>query len=546
MTANLQVNQRYDEVGGEQRHTRTPELNFNKTCSSLLQRLINAVPKSVKLTDEIDPLENKVREAILFTNNGSYVFQKRLRRLTANHTVTLFSKERHSQGSQCLSTGSVPSTQVDSRKSTALGKLGGLSGLATYYFTVEISWNASISKFWFEIDEKDGASPTVVDNGGSAFEIDQDLRSRASSLLWSRRTASAKQVYLDTFHPDVTDTFLTKLETITLYPDSQHPPADGYVLHRQRQCLPLQNTQQLLGEATGASALAYAAVNLPMYRVFLGAPSIADLDKDPSSYHWQTISSKSTEKHTLSATQSVVFPAATLEEASRRISLIYKNVIFDDGPDEEEHGGLDGGGVGEEQTTLITWPPTAAEDTRLTRSNQSEAPSFLFDASKSQLETQLLETQNLSESQSYFAYSDASSIARFPTFHFSLHTLASLSSLTKSSPRGPRKVTVLLAALEVEGPDTIRIKKGVEAGKEVSVMSMILGDEEGAVCKLTAWRETAEAWGATGVKRGDVLLIESKSVFPSSLVGADGEVCPRCRGYVGYGDGAHARGVAAS
>ena len=67
--------------------------------------------------------------------------------------------------------------------------------------------------------------------------------------------------------------------------------------------------------------------------------------------------------------------------------------------------------------------------------------------------------------------------------------------------------------LEVEGPDTIRIKKGVDAGKEVTVLKLILGDEEGCVCKLTAWREIAEDWGgigdAVGVKRGDVLYVAS-------------------------------------
>ena len=67
--------------------------------------------------------------------------------------------------------------------------------------------------------------------------------------------------------------------------------------------------------------------------------------------------------------------------------------------------------------------------------------------------------------------------------------------------------------LEAEGPDTIRIKKGSDAGKEVAVLKLILGDEEGCVCKLTAWREVAEDWGgigdAVGVKRGDVLYIAS-------------------------------------
>jgi len=80
-----------------------------------------------------------------------------------------------------------------------------------------------------------------------------------------------------------------------------------------------------------------------MYRVFLGAPSIADLDKDPKSFQWHTISSQSQSTHfksnkSLHTSRSIIFPSATLEAASRRISLLYENTIFDDKPDEEGYG----------------------------------------------------------------------------------------------------------------------------------------------------------------------------------------------------------------
>lgn len=79
----------------------------------------------------------------------------------------------------------------------------------------------------------------------------------------------------------------------------------------------------------------------------------------------------------------------------------------------------------------------------------------------------------------------------------------------------------MVAALEVEGPDTITIKKGADAGKQVSLLKMILGDEEGAVCKLTAWRHIADVWGGNddspAVKRGDILFIES-TYYTSQLV----------------------------
>ena len=76
-----------------------------------------------------------------------------------------------------------------------------------------------------------------------------------------------------------------------------------------------------------------------MYRVFLGAPSKADIFNDTNSFKWHTISSNdSYSKSTrlgYEGTQSFIFPLATLEAASHRISLIYKNIIFDDASEME-------------------------------------------------------------------------------------------------------------------------------------------------------------------------------------------------------------------
>lgn len=137
--------------------------------------------------------------------------------------------------------------------------------------------------------------------------------------------------------------------------------------------------------------------------------------------------------------------------------------------------------------------------------------SFLNTSTRSFTQSQP-ETQETQGSQS-LNYSDASSIAHFPTFHFSLHSLASPTQLAKQKVAGSMKISTLMAVLEVEGPDTIRIKQGRDAGKEVAILKMILGDEGGTICKLTAWREVAERWGGqhgvVAVKRGDVVFIES-------------------------------------
>jgi len=44
----------------------------------------------------------------------------------------------------------------------------------TYNFVVPIDAAQSISKFWFEVDEKDGSKVTPYTNGGSDYVIDQD------------------------------------------------------------------------------------------------------------------------------------------------------------------------------------------------------------------------------------------------------------------------------------------------------------------------------------------------------------------------------------
>lgn len=163
-------------------------------------------------------------------------------------------------------------------------------------------------------------------------------------------------------------------------------------------------------------------------------------------------------------------------------------------------------------TTLISWPPTADEGASYeprTQLEQSTFPSRRF--SKSRAEILGEETQ-----ESQFNYSsDASSVVRFPTFHFDLHRLTPLSSMSHRTNNNV-KISVLLAVLEIDGPDSITLKKGKDAGKEISLLKMVLGDEAGNVGKLTAWREVAENWGnELCVKRGDVVLIESKT--PSSI-----------------------------
>lgn len=43
-----------------------------------------------------------------------------------------------------------------------------------YNFVVPVDGSQSISKFWFEVDEKDGKPATVYNNGGNGYVVEQD------------------------------------------------------------------------------------------------------------------------------------------------------------------------------------------------------------------------------------------------------------------------------------------------------------------------------------------------------------------------------------
>ncbi|KAJ3571548.1 hypothetical protein NP233_g3687 [Leucocoprinus birnbaumii] len=283
---------------------------------------------------------------------------------------------------------------------------------------------------------------------------------------------------------------------------------------------------------------------MPTFRVFLGAPSLSDIENNTLDYHWQSISSQRESDAIRDKFPTPTdFPAAeVLDDASRRVSLIYQNVIFNDDEDAEEPDEapkeiereiINQRGSGNlciykairrvrslppfsDQTTMITWPPSVAErEQDRSRSGKSLADlTFLNTTTRSFINTQF-ETQETQETQS-LNYSDASSIARFPTFHFNLHALVSITHLAGQKIQGTIKISTLLAVLEVDGPDSIRIKTGKDAGKEVAILRMILGDEDGTICKLTAWRDVAERWGGqqntVAVRRGDVVLIENVTI----------------------------------
>lgn len=69
------------------------------------------------------------------------------------------------------------------------------------------------------------------------------------------------------------------------------------------------------------------------HHVFTGAPLAGDVNNSPASYYWHRISDNSNSPVIPVAPGSSIQPAI-FEEASRKISLLYQNIIFQE--DEED------------------------------------------------------------------------------------------------------------------------------------------------------------------------------------------------------------------
>jgi hypothetical protein len=128
--------------------------------------------------------------------------------------------------------------------------------------------------------------------------------------------------------------------------------------------------------------------------------------------------------------------------------------------------------------------------------------------------TRTFPANTLSQSQSFST--DSSSVANFPAFHFSLRALTPLRIVLAPAGRGSVRVTLLVAVLEVDGPDQLTTKKG----QETHLLRLVIGDDDGAVGKLVAWGDTALEWGGAqrmqGLRRGDVVLLSGKVLLYTS------------------------------
>lgn len=90
-----------------------------------------------------------------------------------------------------------------------------------YNFVVPISSNASISKFWFQVDEKDGKPATTYDNGGAGYVIDQDNVLFVPTL--SHMDIALNTSYTQTYTNRDAQTYTRKYQLVAAVRDGTNP-----------------------------------------------------------------------------------------------------------------------------------------------------------------------------------------------------------------------------------------------------------------------------------------------------------------------------------
>ncbi|KAG6877011.1 hypothetical protein C0993_011072 [Termitomyces sp. T159_Od127] len=180
MTSDLRV---FSADGNDTMHSISSPDAFASTCQSILERMINTVAHGVTLTEEIQIIPAKVHNVQLTFEKSTLVFKASFRlqqNITANvnknRVVTILWCDRYGSSQDCNGNtrSALPATVTQEQPNLSpISQSKGFTFI-NYDFVVPINSDASISKFWFTVDEKDGSSPTTYRNGGNGYPLVQD------------------------------------------------------------------------------------------------------------------------------------------------------------------------------------------------------------------------------------------------------------------------------------------------------------------------------------------------------------------------------------
>jgi hypothetical protein len=204
---------------------------FQSECKDILSRMLDTVQTGVTLTDEITLLPAKVAAAQLTFEKNQLVFKSTFRLTQAinatanpNRNVTMLWCDKRGDNANCVGKKtsaalSLSKLAEDPNISPVTQDLG--FSFINYNFVVPIASNASISKFWFQVDEKDGSTATTYDNGGSGYVIDQDNVLFVPTL--SHMDIALNTSYTQTYTNRDTQTYTRKYQLVAAVRDGTNP-----------------------------------------------------------------------------------------------------------------------------------------------------------------------------------------------------------------------------------------------------------------------------------------------------------------------------------
>ena len=251
--------------------------DFQARCADILERMIDTVPSSVKLSDAIQPIEVKPYvEQLALDVNGSLHFEGRIRlRITDNHaddrTVHLTYADRE---------GKDVSTKIEARRATLKG--GTSSGLfrelfAWHEFSTTLDAEAGISKFYVHLTTPSSGDVEVRDNGGTGYPLDDAvLYQQAQSCMTGddvskmdltitaavRKDRAGEAVNLDLAHVVARQgIMLPALDVRRTAFEKTDVEKAGYVFFKGKTPFTLTNTRNtfdiVLGEGEGKSSVEF-------------------------------------------------------------------------------------------------------------------------------------------------------------------------------------------------------------------------------------------------------------------------------------------------
>ncbi|OTA94923.1 hypothetical protein M434DRAFT_29467 [Hypoxylon sp. CO27-5] len=146
---------------------------FWDTCTTLLERMLNTVPKDVQLTDVIQPIQIKPNNLFITVNsNGTETVSGEVRIIEdgttfSNREVLIHLKSRTGEA--------VPSSPILARTQDGMqvyAFYNNMPNFTFYSFTTTVPTGIGVSSF--DVQIKDGDTDTTSTNGGQGFPI-QDV-----------------------------------------------------------------------------------------------------------------------------------------------------------------------------------------------------------------------------------------------------------------------------------------------------------------------------------------------------------------------------------